>query len=693
MRVFLKADAHGPRAPGAAGRVASKQREWWIPRRRGERIPRAADRVPQPDRTVRPGAPGPRRGARRGGRPAFPGRAARGADRPAPPVADGCRADLVGGAGATRPLRPRPKHRLRSRRRPRRSRRSCPLPPRWSARPVPARPDRRAPRSPASPRRWRAHRTRTWPTVGEVPASGRGRGRGSARAWRPSRQQVEVAAEAARRRVEAEVEVAEAAEPAPAGRGDLPCRRRSSRIGSPTATSRGWTPPISRLAASRRWSRSRSWLLPPPSRMRWSRLRSPSPEPSRASRPRHRCQPEVEADFEPEPVAAELEPSRMPPSLRRSPPELAPEPEPEAPAIGQMEPVEMSDAGEEAVMWLGGTRDAADEMEIATARSYPGPSLAPRIRDALEPVAWPATDRGASTTQAVAPPLAMTEEELAQLARDEGWDDAEVAAIRAMISRPSTATVELPGSAELDEAMSALQAVPIAPRSEAAARRANGPSRRRRDEETRARDDWAFEVEPEPLPSQAPPRRPRSAAPRGTGSGLAASAPWPGGVGLSPHSPHLHRLRSAWRSAPAASAFPISARAVRGGSSGSSCSSASSSSVSLPSLARIATADARSTGWRWRPVPRRWRRAAWVVLAAFRDLGRSLTPMPRPRDDAVLVENGIYADHSPPDLRRPDPGRLRLERRSRAACRRSAVTAPAGDLLRPEVAPRGGLAG
>ena len=35
--------------------------------------------------------------------------------------------------------------------------------------------------------------------------------------------------------------------------------------------------------------------------------------------------------------------------------------------------------------------------------------------------------------------------------------------------------------------------------------------------------------------------------------------------------------------------------------------------------------------------------AGWVVLAAFRELGRNLTPLPRPRDDAVLVETGIYA--------------------------------------------------
>jgi protein-S-isoprenylcysteine O-methyltransferase Ste14 len=32
----------------------------------------------------------------------------------------------------------------------------------------------------------------------------------------------------------------------------------------------------------------------------------------------------------------------------------------------------------------------------------------------------------------------------------------------------------------------------------------------------------------------------------------------------------------------------------------------------------------------------------WLVAAGFRDLGPSLTPLPRPRDDAVLVERGIY---------------------------------------------------
>jgi len=35
--------------------------------------------------------------------------------------------------------------------------------------------------------------------------------------------------------------------------------------------------------------------------------------------------------------------------------------------------------------------------------------------------------------------------------------------------------------------------------------------------------------------------------------------------------------------------------------------------------------------------------AGWVALAGFRDLGPSLTPLPRPHADAVLVESGVYA--------------------------------------------------
>lgn len=34
--------------------------------------------------------------------------------------------------------------------------------------------------------------------------------------------------------------------------------------------------------------------------------------------------------------------------------------------------------------------------------------------------------------------------------------------------------------------------------------------------------------------------------------------------------------------------------------------------------------------------------AGSTLLSGFRDLGRNLTPLPRPRDDAELVESGIY---------------------------------------------------
>ena len=38
-----------------------------------------------------------------------------------------------------------------------------------------------------------------------------------------------------------------------------------------------------------------------------------------------------------------------------------------------------------------------------------------------------------------------------------------------------------------------------------------------------------------------------------------------------------------------------------------------------------------------------WLYAAWVGLAGVRDLGKSLTPMPRPRETGMLVTDGIYA--------------------------------------------------
>ncbi len=213
---------------------------------------------------------------------------------------------------------------------------------------------------------------------------------------------------------------------------------------------------------------------------------------------------DVEVEAAPEPLA-ELAPSTVSdlavePGLEAVA-SVEPEAGPEVRApVREMQAVEVGSPGEEPIMWLGEEREPAEEMEVAP-RSYPGPTLSARIRDAFEPVPWPATDRGAVAVETMAPPLAMTEEELMQLARDEGWDDAEVSAIRAMITRPPSSSVELPGSAELDEAISALQAVPIAPRSEAnPANQWAKPATR--ETESIGRDDWAFEVEP-PLPQFA----------------------------------------------------------------------------------------------------------------------------------------------------------------------------------------------
>jgi protein-S-isoprenylcysteine O-methyltransferase Ste14 len=64
--------------------------------------------------------------------------------------------------------------------------------------------------------------------------------------------------------------------------------------------------------------------------------------------------------------------------------------------------------------------------------------------------------------------------------------------------------------------------------------------------------------------------------------------------------------------------------------------------VSLPQLSTL-----------WPPGSIGWARltaglvgiavGGWLAVRAFTDLGESLTPMPRPRADARLVESGIYA--------------------------------------------------
>ena len=189
------------------------------------------------------------------------------------------------------------------------------------------------------------------------------------------------------------------------------------------------------------------------------------------------------------------------------------EPEPDDPgpvAFGQRDPDPDQDVrspgGEEEVMWIGADREAASEMETASSSSQ----AAPARRDTAETGAWPAADSASRTADSVRPPLAMTDEELAQLARDEGWNDAEVAAIRAMIWRPGSPTGELPGADELDEAMAALHAVPVEvaddpepPREWAKnATAANEPP---------PHEDWTFELEPalDPLPpARSVPRQP-----------------------------------------------------------------------------------------------------------------------------------------------------------------------------------------
>lgn len=139
-------------------------------------------------------------------------------------------------------------------------------------------------------------------------------------------------------------------------------------------------------------------------------------------------------------------------------------------------------AVEEEVMWLG---------------TEPSPVVLDEQPDAqrAQVDAWPAVDSPAHATDAVRPPLAMTEDELARLALDEGWDEAEVAAIRAMITPVSSTTVDLPGAAELHEAMAALEAVPVRgdPSYDVSRQWAKPASA---DEQPPRHDDWAFEAEP-----------------------------------------------------------------------------------------------------------------------------------------------------------------------------------------------------
>jgi hypothetical protein len=228
----------------------------------------------------------------------------------------------------------------------------------------------------------------------------------------------------------------------------------------------------------------------------------PEPEPSSAEPE----PPAAEADAqaaEPEPPTAEPEP---PPEFEAAtefepwqPPEPTPVETPAEPEVADApEPPSMSTAVaveevEEEVMWLGREPESSPIVRDEPPIEY---------RAEAEP--WPAVD-AAPATDVPRPPLAMTEDELARLALDEGWDESEVAAIRAMITPLPTTTVDLPGAAELHEAMAALEAVPVQADPAYDVSRQWAKSAPDDDEPTRP-DDWAFEAEPAPPPPSAAPR-------------------------------------------------------------------------------------------------------------------------------------------------------------------------------------------
>jgi hypothetical protein len=140
---------------------------------------------------------------------------------------------------------------------------------------------------------------------------------------------------------------------------------------------------------------------------------------------------------------------------------------------------------------------AVEEEEVMWLGAEPSPVVldSPPDVQRAQIDAWPAVDSPAHASEAVRPPLAMTEDELARLALDEGWDEAEVAAIRAMITPVSSANVDLPGAAELHEAMAALEAVPVrGDLSYDVSRQWAKPASA--DEQPARDDDWAFEAEP-----------------------------------------------------------------------------------------------------------------------------------------------------------------------------------------------------
>jgi hypothetical protein len=196
-----------------------------------------------------------------------------------------------------------------------------------------------------------------------------------------------------------------------------------------------------------------------------------------------------EVEFESE--AAEFETWHPP---EASVPEVRDEPAvgdaPEPPTMNTAVAVEDV---EEEVMWLG--RDSQPQPLV---QDDPAPDYRAEVES------WPEID-AAPAVEVVRPPLAMTEDELARLALDEGWDASEVAAIRAMITPPPSSTVDLPGAAELHEAMAALDAVPVRTDSPYDASRQWAKPAPDDEEEPPRHDDWGFETEPAPAPPAKPP--------------------------------------------------------------------------------------------------------------------------------------------------------------------------------------------
>jgi len=173
----------------------------------------------------------------------------------------------------------------------------------------------------------------------------------------------------------------------------------------------------------------------------------------------------------------------------------SPAPEVEAPPV---QPV----AGEEELMWLGARHESATtgqfEMEAAAPRRRPAPVAAPEGLDHERTDA-----RSAAKRSAVEPrPLALSEDELARLARDEGWDATEVAAIRAMIGSSPAQSIELPGAEELDVAMAAFDVAPIRPQADPSREWAKAARER---EEPVVYEEWAYESEPSPPPATSQP--------------------------------------------------------------------------------------------------------------------------------------------------------------------------------------------